>query len=988
MRRRTWIGVAAALVFTLGGLGLAAQQGGSAQVPAFRSGVELVTIDVGVVDRQGKPMRGLGTADFIVTVAGQPRRVVTSEFVDVMAAQSAALAKPIGIPVSSNEGGGVGRLFAFVVDQGTLDTGNGRQVTRAASRFFSGLTFADRSALMVMPVGPNVEFTWAHDRVRDALQRVTGMGRQWIAWDQGSLSEARDISNRNGFALRTVVERECRSAGLGGGIDQGAGAGAGATPAAPTAPGGGSTPANPGSPTTTPSGGGGTGSTTTRGTRGGLGDACTSNLQMQADAAWRGAQVSSQSSLSALRQLIATLGRIPGDKTVILISGGWPLDEREEQSLIGTVALEAAAARATLFTLYVPGSTFSADRRGFSTTASRDQYLFSGPLETLAGMTGGGSFRAEVNAEAAFDRLSTELSGYYRISVEKEPVDQDGKKRRMKVQVTRSAATVRARDMFDVKAYEDRDWAARIASALDSPVPATSLGMRVASYLAPDPADRTRLKLVITGQASRLEPGDATFQVLLRDLNGTKILAGEHPLGESSGTDVLFSTNMSVPPGSYIARVAVMDSAGRVGSVDHRVEARWVPLGRISVTGPVLARVPRAAGAEPRLSLDSVGQDERLAFELGLEGDRESLMGSEVLIEIAASADGPALLHRPAALTQGAFEGTAAAHAAFDMRVLPPANYVARVKILSGLESQGEIRRAFTVVPATRVTAAATAAVTPDDATGVARRTAPAMSGSLPMGTIQFFSIEHVIAAPILGGFLDRVAARPDAAAPEVRDLVERARSSGVAGLQVPDAMVASVPVAAFLKGLALLSANQLDPAANAFREAMRGSIDFYPAMVYLGACYAAGGNDREAANAWRTALIKEGDAPALHLLLADALLRQGRADLALVDLETARARWPEDDGLTRRFAVASLLIGRPAEGLGGVDALMAKGTADEPLLALALLSLYDAFVNDRPVDGAGPDQARMIRLADAYRVKGGPSLALVNTWVATATRK
>jgi hypothetical protein len=29
-----------------------------------------------------------------------------------------------------------------------------------------------------------------------------------------------------------------------------------------------------------------------------------------------------------------------------------------------------------------------------------------------------------------------------------------------------------------------------------------------------------------------------------------------------------------------------------------------------------------------------------------------------------------------------------------------------------------------------------------------------------------------------------------------------------------------------------------------------------------------------------------------------------------------------------------------------------------------------------------------MVRLADAYRVRGGPSLALVDTWLAAATKK
>jgi hypothetical protein len=158
--------------------------------------------------------------------------------------------------------------------------------------------------------------------------------------------------------------------------------------------------------------------------------------------------------------------------------------------------------------------------------------------------------------------------------------------------------------------------------------------------------------------------------------------------------------------------------------------------------------------------------------------------------------------------------------------------------------------------------------------------------------------------------------------------------------------------------------------------------------MVYLGACYAAGGKDKEAAAVWRTALIREGDTPALHVMLADALLRQGRGDLAVEDLDTARSRWPEDQALQRRFAVASLVGGHEINGLQTLDALLEKRAEDELSLAFALLVLYEAFDRRQPIESVDQDRARMMRLADAYRARGGPSLALVDTWVAAAARK
>jgi predicted Zn-dependent protease len=241
-----------------------------------------------------------------------------------------------------------------------------------------------------------------------------------------------------------------------------------------------------------------------------------------------------------------------------------------------------------------------------------------------------------------------------------------------------------------------------------------------------------------------------------------------------------------------------------------------------------------------------------------------------------------------------------------------------------------------------------------------------------------------VLAPPLLNAYIDQVAARADAAFPGMSELLDRARSEGVAKLNVPDALATQTPVAAFVRGLALLAQNQYTtPAGAAFRSAMRASPDFYPAMVYLGACYAAAGNDKEAAAIWRTALIKEGDVPAVHLLLADALLRQGNGATALQVIESARARWPEDEDLQQRFVTASILAGDTAAGFQTLDGLLRRNAADEPSLALAILTLYDAISHGRTIQGPAEDRARMLQLAEAYRAHGGPSQGLVDMWVA-----
>ncbi len=1006
MRRASGGGIlalASAAALLSGGVPVvSAQQAQVEQAPSFRSGVEVVSLDVGVVDKQGMPIRGLTPADFVVTVAGQQRRVVTVDFVNRDAIPVPTPVQNDGAAISTNQGAGIGRLYAFIVDQNTLDLGSARRVTTAATPFFSRLTFSDRTALTLLPVGPNITFTWSHDKVQEGLHRVTGMSRPLNGWEYGSLADARDITNRNMIALRNVGERECggssaaasfgaASASPGatsspvatpqpqpsGGAPSG-GESSGSTPAPGSAP----APATPAPAPRTSSSSSAFGS-----------GSCTREIQMQAESTWRSVTLTSMQSIHALRQSLAALAQVRGDKTVILISGGWPMDEREEMATLNMVASEAAAARATIFTIYVPTSTFSADRRLMTTTPLADSYLHSGPLETLAAMTGGGSFRAEVGAEAAFERLGRETSGFYRVAVEKDPSDVGAKDRRMKVQVTRSGTTVRAREVFDVHTYEDRDWAARFGSAMEGPVTATEIGLRVTNYVSPDFENPSKLKLMISGEASRIENGDATVRMLISDLMGKRVAGGDMPLTHSNEATLPFSTNVSVPPGTYIVRVAVMDSGGRVGSVDHRADARNTQLGPLSAMGPVLVRVPR--NDTPYLALDSVRQDERLALELDLEGDATRLESADVEFEIASTADGPALLRPAAAISRTTRQGSAVVQSVADMRVLPAGTYVVRAKVTAGNEPIGEVRRKITVIGAT---GALTEAAPPPRASSafasnsnISKPSAAHPVARMPIAAAPGFSVDQVLAPQVLNPFLERAAARPDASAPGVKELLDRARTSGLKGLEVPDSMAKTAPVAGFLKGLTLLSESQtdqkkLEPAANEFRSAMNRSLDFYAPMIYLGASFAANGKDKEAAAIWRTALIKEGDAASLHVMLADAQLRQGRGDLAVDDLTKARERWPDDAGLKRRWAVSALLSGQRVEGLKTLDELIENKTDDETSLTVGLLVLYDAFDSHQAIETVELDRVRMARLADTYRAHGYASQALVDTWVATAT--
>src|SRR6188472_3836237 len=79
--------VAVAILVGVSSTALAQDPGGVSgpppQTPTFRSGVELVTVDVGVIDQTGKPVDDLHAADFTVKIDGQVRRVESVNLVRI-----------------------------------------------------------------------------------------------------------------------------------------------------------------------------------------------------------------------------------------------------------------------------------------------------------------------------------------------------------------------------------------------------------------------------------------------------------------------------------------------------------------------------------------------------------------------------------------------------------------------------------------------------------------------------------------------------------------------------------------------------------------------------------------------------------------------------------------------------------------------------------------------------------------------------------------
>ena len=182
------------------------------QQPTFRSGVNLVAVDVAAVDKTGKPVDDLKPEDFVLKVDGKSRRLSSAEFISLRRTDDGV--DPEKAKFSTNQGVKPGRLILIVVDEGNIHKGNGRNVIQAAIKFVDRLNPSDRVSVEFVPgTGPLVGFTANHTLVKELL--ANGVGKVV----EGELTRNRRVGlveafkvAREGTSSQTFLEmmdREC-----------------------------------------------------------------------------------------------------------------------------------------------------------------------------------------------------------------------------------------------------------------------------------------------------------------------------------------------------------------------------------------------------------------------------------------------------------------------------------------------------------------------------------------------------------------------------------------------------------------------------------------------------------------------------------------------------------------------------------------------------------------------------------------------------------
>src|SRR5262245_35815012 len=433
------------------------------QGPTFRTGIDVVTVDVAVVDRNGHPVEDLGAAEFSVKIDGEARRVVSAELikVDIAAAKKQVDDKSETF-YTSNLTPPNGRSIVIVVDQINIRPGTLKPLLSAASKFLDQLSPLDQVAFISYPEpGPRVPFTRDKLKLRLAMQGLIGQQAAVARIGSYNIGDFEAVSieqKRDQIVLASVVQRECKT-----------------TDPARLAQ-------------------------------------CERDIQAESSQIVRHLREDAEQSLHGLQDLLTRLQYIDGPKSLILVSQGLAIEDSSVLRGIVQLAGQAGTAINVLSVELNRGDITISER---PPSEPQDRRLQMEGLEALATMSRGSLFHIAGTGEPIFDRLASEISAYYLLGVEQRPSDSRGDRHRIDVEVRRRDVTIRSRQAFVLSPSLATKKSPRdhLADALVSPFAVSGVPVRVTTFASQDPASE-KVRMTISAQIGQpgAKPGPYTVR--------------------------------------------------------------------------------------------------------------------------------------------------------------------------------------------------------------------------------------------------------------------------------------------------------------------------------------------------------------------------------------------------------------------------------------------------------------------------------------------
>jgi VWFA-related protein len=871
------------------------------QGPTFRTGVDLVAVDVAVVDRNGRPVEDLRAPDFAVKIDGEVRRVVSAELikVDIEAAKRQVADKSETF-YTSNLTPPNGRQIVIAVDQINIRPGSLRPIMAAAQRFVDRLSPLDQIAFITYPEpGPRVSFTSDKLKLKLAMQGLIGNQPRTTAGQYNiGVSEALAIEEkRDQLTLVAVMNRECRSA----------------------------------DPMQRAQ--------------------CERDIVSESSQIARNVREDADQSMIGLRSILQRLSNVDGPKSLILISEGLAIEDTSElRSIVQLAGMARTSINVMLIDLQRGDVTIAEQ----PPTELQDRRIQVTGLEALATMSRGSLFHIAGTGEPIFDRLASEISALYILGVEQRPSDSKGDRHRIDVEVRRQNVTIRSRQAFVTSPTfkTKRTAEENLRDALASPFPVSGLPVRVTTFAQQDPASQ-KVRLTVSAQIGAAGAMPAPYTVGYIVINDANQVAGSFlgkatlaPGAGSPNEPLHFVSGVVLDPGIYSLRFGVVDDEGRRGSVVRDVNA-WKMAGEPLAMGDLIVGSLPTSGQGLRAEVEPYVLDDRLAAYMELYSNAESTWtNAKVTFEIADNQDSPALASLPAQLVPGRQPTWRTASGILPAQALPPGRYVARAQITRDGKAVGVLVRPFVLERAAGSRTVAPAAVT---------AASLSFASSLPK-----FDAAAAMKGELLTQMLDMVEKR----SATLKDAMVEARAGRYGPAALEALTTGDQATAAFLRGLDLFGKGQLDQAATQLQLAAGPRRDFFPAAFYLGAIYASVGRDRDAAGVWQMALGTEPRPPVVYMMVADARLRDGQPGSAIEILKPAYERDSANDEVGRRLAIAYAMTGRFADALPVADKYLERHPTDQEMLLAAITSQYELFRSGQVLSNVDRAKVRKYSIA------------------------
>ncbi len=532
--------------------------------PVFRARVDLVTVDVAVVDNDGRPVNRLVPADFTVVAGNRPRKIVAADFVSVEPNRSRSTATVASVPApSSNSTPATGRSFLFVVDVEHIAAGGGRGVLKSIGEYLEKLRPDDRVGMVVLPFGtPRVDLTTNRQLIQDAAAKIAGVSTR----NQGgsmTVGEAAAVEQMDSHALDDYLQRvnvvtgscdlptELLDAEMAMRID--------------------------------PSG-----------------TTCLMKMQPAANWIMEAERRKTRDLLDSLEAIASAMTSIDGPKSIVLVSEGIVID-RNTINELRRFSLAAERARVTFFALNLPMALADVGSRYNMTTARMlDQKVLFDGMSMLAVAGRGEAFMISGTPLGALARIDGETSGYYLVSFERDAQDRDGDRQKIDVRVNWPGATVRARTDFTVNPEPPpvrvpADLKVAIGQVLRWPVATTDLGVDLDTYSAPDLSGRDAIRTVVAASFAAAGRPMAAVGYEVSDAAGKTVADGFESdtlaTDRLAGDRVLYLAAVNLPKGAYRVKLAGITADGRQGSVEHEFEVAPARLGGVRLSDVFLGEI-------------------------------------------------------------------------------------------------------------------------------------------------------------------------------------------------------------------------------------------------------------------------------------------------------------------------------------------------------------------------------------------------------------